>query len=90
MGSPAFEWVKGLGLTILLYHILELAAEDLKPVTAAEGRLMAAKVRAHSYHECSAKESDNVEAVFAAAARAAAQGRNSGVGDMIKSKCRIL
>jgi hypothetical protein len=68
-----------------------LSAEGTKPVEAAVGRHTAAKIKAHSYHECSAKDNDNVSSVFEAAARAAADGRNAGgfVGE-IKSKCTML
>ena len=70
----------------------ELAKEESKPVEATTARLAAAKMKAHSYHECSAKENRGVDAVFEAAVRAAKEGRSTSVIGItkIKNGCTLL
>ena len=72
--------------------IAELAKEDAAPVEASSGRHAAVKMRAHSYHECSAKENRGVDAVFEAAVRAAKEARTTSVIGKIKIKngCTLL
>ena len=76
----------------MINSLAELAKEGHKPVEAAAGRLAAAKMKAHSYHECSAKENRGVDAVFEAAVRAAKEGRSTGVIGItkIKNGCTLL
>ena len=47
----------------------------MKPVTAEEGQMMATKIQATAYIECSAKTRDGVQDVFEVAAKAALQRR---------------
>lgn len=71
--------------------IKDLAKRDMKPVSTAEGKAMAAKVNAFSYMECSAITKAGVREVFETAVRAAQffreQMRKRG---KMKSKCNIL
>ena len=52
-----------------------LAEQKLKPVTAEEGQMMAVKIQATAYIECSAKTREGVQDVFEVAAKAALQRR---------------
>ena len=69
----------------------ELAKEDHKPVEASAGRAAAAKMKAHSYHECSAKENRGVDGVFEAAVRAAKEARSTRRVPKVDGKiCNLL
>ena len=49
------------------------------------------RIKADSYHECSAKLNEGVDDVFQAAARAAIQRRrNSRIVSSIKTNCALL
>ncbi|KAK2171776.1 hypothetical protein NP493_1027g00017 [Ridgeia piscesae] len=52
-----------------------LAELKTKPVTVEEGQMMATKIQATAYIECSAKTRDGVQDVFEVAAKAALQRR---------------
>ena len=70
--------------------LAELAKEGHKPVEAPAGRAAAARMKAHSYHECSAKENRGVDQVFEAAVRAAKEARSTNLVAKIPSKCTLL
>ena len=53
--------------------IKELGKRSQKPVTPEEGRVMAEKIKAFQYIECSAKTKEGVNEVFSTATRAALQ-----------------
>ena len=52
-----------------------LAEQNMKPVSTAEGQMMALRIQAHAYIECSAITREGVQDVFEVAARAALQRR---------------
>ena len=51
----------------------ELAKRRLKPVTQEEGHIMASRIKAFTYLECSAKTREGVRQIFDTAARASLQ-----------------
>ena len=53
--------------------IQQLGKRSQKPVNPEEGRVMAEKIKAFQYIECSAKEKEGVNEVFSIATRAALQ-----------------
>lgn len=62
------------------HTISELKKMGQKPVSYEEGQMVAMKIQAHSYIECSAKSKDNVREVFETATRAglAQKGKRKG------------
>jgi small GTP-binding protein len=65
--------------------IKELAKMKQEPVKPEEGRVMAEKINAFDYLECSAKSTEGVREVFETATRAALQVKKKK-----KSKCCLL
>lgn len=60
--------------------IAELKKMGQKPVSYEEGQMVAMKIVAHSYIECSAKSRDNVREVFETATRAGMTARKKKAG----------
>ena len=65
--------------------IKELGKMKQEPVKPEEGRAMAEKINAFAYHECSAKNKEEVRKVFDTAARASLQFKKGK-----KNKCILF
>lgn len=66
--------------------IRELAVQKMSPVTNENGNLVASRIGAHDFLECSAKTKEGVKEVFESATRAALKSRKPPR----KKKCMIL
>ena len=65
----------------------QLSRRKLKPVSPEEGQIMADRIKAFTYLECSARTREGVRDIFETAARAALQRKRNRLR---KPSCRLL